>query len=86
MAILKGLYHLDLAPKNDFLHSKMAKMLFGGIVFEFFFSTRSTFDGQNRSICIGPSPQNLKNTPQKTVQQMFKSVAAWSLKSVAAVL
>ena len=29
---------------------------------------------------IRPLSQNLKITPQKTVQQIFKFVAAWSLK------
>ena len=30
---------------------------------------------------IGPLSQNLKITPQKTVQQIFKFIAAWPLKN-----
>ena len=44
------------------------------------FSTRNLFDGSNGSIYIRNLPQNLKKTFKKTVQHMFKFVAAWSLK------
>ena len=45
------------------------------------FSPRILFDSWNGSICFRRSPQNLKQESEKTLQQMFKILATWSLKS-----
>ena len=55
-------------------------MLFSVVISDAIFSARSLFDDLNGSKHIGTSHWNLKNTLGKTVQHIFKSVAAWPLK------
>ena len=60
---------------------KSQKCCFRPICLVTFSTPRSLFDGLYGSVCIGPLPQNLKQTPKKSVQQKLKFLATWPHKN-----